>query len=132
MLNSHIFVAQYANFKRDVFQNDKDIQSPIKQNKIPIFKFHRTKEKSATAKKLKRLKNDVCLCSCLIVAHHLRERDTTIFFSHENQLYRPSMYDQGIQTKKFNIIKCIKSSVVQDKEIVFHYKTFDGGALLET
>ena len=74
MLNSHIFVAQYANFKRDVFQNDKDIQSPIKQNKIPIFKFHRTKkEKSATAKKLKRLKNDVCLCSCLIVAHHLRE-----------------------------------------------------------
>ena len=44
---------QYDNFKRDIFQSDKDIQIPIKRNKIPIFQFHTTKKKSATAKNLK-------------------------------------------------------------------------------
>ena len=43
---------QYVNFKKDIFQNDKDIQSPIKQNKISIFQFHAANKKSATAKKL--------------------------------------------------------------------------------
>ena len=36
--------------------------------------------------------------------------------------------DQGIlrTSKKSDIIKCIKPSVVQDKEIVFNFKIFDG------
>ena len=40
---------QYANILQRYFSkcncNNKDIQSPIKQNKIPIFQFHTTKKK---------------------------------------------------------------------------------------
>lgn len=56
-----IGIRQYANFKRNIFQDDKDIRSPIKQNKTPIFQFHTTTKKSATAKKFEELKDDVSL-----------------------------------------------------------------------
>lgn len=42
---------QYTNFHRDALHNEKDIQSPIKQNKISIFQFHTRMKKSPTAKK---------------------------------------------------------------------------------
>ena len=123
---------QYANFKRDIFQNVKDIQSPIKQNKIPICHFRTTKKISTTAKKLRGLKNEVSLHSRLYVANQLRIRDIVKCFSHGNQLYPPSITDQGIlrYSKKSDIIKCIKPSVVQDEEIIFSCKIFDGGALV--
>ena len=75
---------QYANFKKNIFENNKDIQSPTKGNKIPIFQFHTTKDKSTTPKKLERLKNDVSLLSRLKVANQLQEGDTAIFFSLDN------------------------------------------------
>ena len=47
-----------------------------------------------------------------------------IFLSNENQLYLPSVSDQGIlrSFKKSDVMKCIKPFIIQDKEIVFNFK----------
>ena len=94
---------KYANLKRDIFQNNRDIQSLIKGNKILIFQFHTTKKNPATAKKLEGLKIDVSLLSRLYVAKQLREGDIVIFLSHENQLHPPYVSDQG--TLRSSLIK---------------------------
>ena len=100
--------------------------------KNSVFQFHTTKKNSTTAKKLEELKNDVSLFSRLHVTNQLREGDMAIFFSHDNQLYLHSISDEGIlrPSKKSDIIKCIKRSVVQEEEIVFDCKIFDGGAIV--
>ena len=102
-----ISIRESMPISREIFFIDKDIQSPIKRDKIPIFQFYTTRKVLTNAKKLEGLKNDVSLFSRLYIANQLREGDMIICFSHENLLYPPSISDQGIliSSKKSDIIK---------------------------
>ena len=61
------------------------------------------------------MKNYVKLFNHLYVANKLREGYMAIIFSHENQLYSPSISDQGIlrSSKKFDFINPNKAGLFE-------------------
>ena len=66
--------------------------------------------------KVQNLHNDVALFGRLYVANQYRKGDMLDFFSHENQLYHPSLSDQGIlhDGDKQNILDCMTEMVISE------------------
>ena len=122
---------QYKEFKDDVLEKrTRAIHDPMTRNSLPLFSTPRQKKDSAKAKQLAQLKNDVSLFGQLYIANQLRNEDPYVFFSHENQLYPPSLSDNGKLRfgKKSDLLKCLKASP-EDNVRNFDCKIFDGAML---
>ena len=63
---------------------------------------------SAKASKLAGLCNNLALFGRLYIANQRRDRDTEVFFRHENQLHPPSLSDHGVfrTCQKSDLINC--------------------------
>lgn len=86
---------KYNAFKQDMFEDQtKTIHDVIKKQHPILFKTPKTKQ-SVKSKQLEGLKNDVALFGILYIANQQRNGDIELFFRHENQLYPPSLSDQG-------------------------------------
>ena len=79
---------QYKKFKEEVLdKKEKSIHDPIKRNSLTLFKTRKQKKDSAKVEQLAEHRNDVSLFGRLYIANQLRDGDSEVFFSHENQLY---------------------------------------------
>ena len=76
-------------------EKTKNINEPIKRNKVALFRCPPVKEHSKSQQQLSSLKNDCSLFSRLYVASQIRDGDMEKFFEHENQSYPPSVSDNG-------------------------------------
>ena len=123
---------QYDEFKRDVIDaGGKGIHKSIKKNERPLFSTPKAKKTSNKAQKISDLRNDVALLGRILTANQLRDGDSNVFFSHENQLHPPSLSNYGKirACKRSDLIKCLKPIEESNKKD-FECKIFDGAALI--
>ena len=54
----------------------------------------------------------------LFIANQLRDGDTDVFFSHENQVYPPSLSDHEklCAFKKSDLVKCLEPTAMKSKK----------------
>lgn len=126
---------QYSTFQQEVFVNrEKAIHDSIKKNSLPLFKTV-TKPRGKDKKKMTALRNDVNLFGRLYIANQQRYGDLSVFFSHENQLFPPSLSDDGklrTPTSKSELLKCLDTDEQPECPQRFDCKIFDGAALVHS
>lgn len=125
---------QYRAFQKDVLDDrKKSIHETIKRNNLPFLKSPKPKPNSVVAKKLAAVRNDANLFGRLYIANQQRDGDLDTFFSHENQMYPPSLSDYGRlrMGTKSDLLKCFETES-EDAIPKFDCKIFDGAALVHT
>lgn len=85
------------------------------------------KEKNPKNFKLAGFRNDLSLFGSLYIANQWRDGDPVVFFSHENQLYPPSLPDHGkiYQGQKSELLHCLNITDQIDPPGHFDAKILD-------
>lgn len=125
---------QYSKFKKEVFiEKSKSIHESIKTNNLHLFKTPKPK-KTSKIKQLAAIRSDASLFGRLYIANQHRDGDLDTFFSHENQLYPPSISDHGkLRTgTKSDLVRCIEKGKKDELPRIFDCKIFDGAVLTHT
>lgn len=109
------------------------VSDVIKKNKFPMFDFKPPKV-SKSSNSVKTLKNDVHLFGRLYLACQNRNGDLEAFFSHENQLYPPSLSDDGYMRHgvKSDLLACLTETISRTTESpIFTASIFDGPVIVQ-
>lgn len=125
---------QYQKFMKEVLEDrTKSIHDPIKKNNLSLLKTRKPKVNSKV-KQLAVIRDNVSLFGRLYIANQQRDGDIDVFFSHENQLYPPSLSDYGKLRKgtKSDLVKCLDSSGQNEHPETFDCTIFDGAVLVHT
>ena len=87
---------QFKEFlNKAVANNTSAISDKIGNNKFEIFSISKSKILSKLHQKLKLVKNDVGLFSCLYIDSQTQDGELDTFFDHENQTTPPSLSENG-------------------------------------
>ena len=103
---------QHAEFRRTrILAHTVQLDSPIKKNKLPLFKVSATKGHS-TKSESKELKMHIRLFSQMYISTQIRGGDLEEFFSHETLQYPPSLSKCGEMRSgnKSDLVKHIEPS----------------------
>lgn len=126
--------SQYHQFQKSVFiEKSRSIHESIKKNKLHLFKTPKPK-KTSKMKELAAIRSDASLFGRLYIANQQRDGDLDVFFSHENQLFPPSISDHGKLRSgtKSDLIRCIEHSEQDEIPSTLDCKIFDGAVLVHT
>ena len=123
---------QYNQYYKDVTDCKKSIYTPIKKNKLPLFRCPRPKSQKQRVEGMDLLKNDVSLFSRLYIVMQHRDSDMNAFFQHENHPFPPSLSDSGkLQFgKKSDVLNIIKFENKENSPDYFDAKFLDGAAIV--
>ena len=124
---------QYNQYYKDVVTDcKKSIHTPIKKNKLALFRCPRPKLQKQKVAGMDLLKNDVSLFSRLYIVMQHRDSDMDAFFQHENHPFPPSLSNGGKLRfgKKSDIQNIIKSEDKANAPDNFDAKFLDGAAIV--
>ena len=83
---------QFSDFIKDRLKSPtKSLFDPIRKNKLPLFSQTTTKRMSTKQIEVATIKKNFQLFSQLYIACQVRDGNLDEFFSHENQLFPPSL-----------------------------------------
>lgn len=78
-------------FMKSLLQGEQAFYQPIKRNKVLVFEDTPVQRSS----KVKAIKDDCHIFSCLFISCQSRQCDLKAFFEHENPYFPPSLSDNG-------------------------------------
>ena len=108
------------------------IHTPIKRNKLALFRSPTPKVAPKQKQQITSLKNDCSLFSRLFISCQVRDGNLDEFFSHENQANPPSLSDINGELHsctKSDLLQCLGEDVV-DLPVDVEAIIIDGAALV--
>lgn len=127
--------AQYEEYVNSVLkERTKAIQTPIKKNKLPIFKRQPCQQKAKSKLATEDLKSDYSLFSQMFIASQVRDGDLGEFFSHENHQWPPALSQHGklrLINSKSELLDCLDTPNIQQPD-TYDAKVFDGAAVVHS
>ena len=134
-LNTVQEVGSRQKYKKElIIERTASIHDIISKNSLPLFKCQKPKQISRAALKLSAVTSNRYLFSHLYIASQQRDGDLEEFFSHEHQLYAPSLSKFGNLRfgKKSDLIACVDILTTPSPPQSYDVKVFDGAAVVHS
>ena len=128
-----IATAQYQKYCNGVIvTRNKSIHDTFKKNSLSLFKTRKCKKKSKTSQQLTVQRSNAALFGRLYIANQQHAGDQLGFFSHENQMFPPSLSDfSKIRfSQKSLLLSNLDSSGMRNPSEFCQCKILDGAVVV--